>query len=69
MDGEVEPTSYNIFVDDNPIAVVTELILQAITVNMGALFLVTGPEEPDLQRSNISMNIFSSKIFSGRRTT
>ena len=33
-------------------------MLQAMTANIGALFLVTGPDKPKIRRSNLSMDKF-----------
>ena len=58
LDGEVEPTENNMFVDDNIIDEVKECILQAIAVSIEVLFLVTGPDQLKMKRSNPSMDKF-----------
>ena len=46
------------FVDDNLIAETDDHMLQAMATSMEALFLVTGPDKPNIRRSNLGMDKF-----------
>ena len=56
--GVVDPTEHNMFVDDSLIAEIDDHMLQAMSASIEALFLVTGPDKPEIRRSNLSMDKF-----------
>ena len=54
----VDPTEHSMFADDNLIAEIDDHMLQAMATSIEALFLVPGPDKPEIRRSNLSMDKF-----------
>ena len=66
----VDPTKHNMFVDDNLIAEIDDHMLQAMAASIEALFLVTGPDKPEIRRINLSMDkFFQATCDPNQRTT